>query len=130
MENVHWHGRIPYQRALELSAGADVLVATYDPAIPNHRYASPNKVFEAMMLGKPVVAASNTNFDRIITRHECGLVVEYGDVEQLEQALATIADDPQLRSLLGENARQAYESTYNWTEMESRLLALYGTLQP
>jgi glycosyltransferase involved in cell wall biosynthesis len=129
MENVRWHGRIPYQRALEISAGADVLIATYDPIIPNHRYASPNKVFEAMMLGKPVVAAAGTNFDQIITRHECGLVVEYGDVEQLEIALTTLADDPQLRSRLGENARKAYESTYNWTEMESRLLALYGTLQ-
>lgn len=129
MENVHWYGRISYERALELSAAADVLVATYDPAIPNHRYASPNKVFEAMMLGKPVVAASGTNFDRIVSGFECGLVVNYGEVGQLEEVLTTLAGDPGLRSQMGENARKAYESTYNWAEMESRLLALYETLQ-
>jgi glycosyltransferase involved in cell wall biosynthesis len=126
--NVHWHGRISYQRALELSGAADVLFATYDPAIENHRFASPNKVFEAMMLGKPVVVARNTNVDRLIERYQCGLVVDYGDVAGLERALTSLYEDHELRSRLGQNARQAYESTYHWAEMETRLFNLYASL--
>jgi glycosyltransferase involved in cell wall biosynthesis len=128
LRNVHWHGRISYQRALELSSTADVLFATYDPAIENHRYASPNKVFEAMMLGKPVVVARNTNVDRLIEQYQCGLVVDYGDITGLEGALRSLYEDHELRSRLGKNARQAYESTYHWTEMETRLLNLYASL--
>ena len=128
LPNVTWHGRIPYERALQLSASADVLFATYDPAIPNHRYSSPNKIFEAMMLGKPTVVAGGTNMDRIIRQADCGLVVQYGNVEELEAVLSRLAEEPALRLRLGENGRRAYEATYDWQLMRQRLLALYAEL--
>jgi glycosyltransferase involved in cell wall biosynthesis len=128
LPNVAWHGRIPYERALQLSASADALFATYDPAIPNHRYSSPNKIFEAMMLGKPCVVARGTNMDRIIRQADCGLVVRYGDVEELEAVLSRLAEEPALRQRLGENGRRAYEATYDWHHMRQRLLALYADL--
>ncbi|MDO9085566.1 MAG: glycosyltransferase family 4 protein [Anaerolineaceae bacterium] len=126
MKNVHWHGRIPYQKALELSHEADVLIATYDPSIPNHRYSSPNKVFEAMMLGKPIIVAKNTNMDIMIEKENCGIIVEYGNKQDLERALTILDVDKDIRSELGENARKAYEETYSWSKMEERLLDLYN----
>jgi len=125
MPNVRWYGRIPYPRAIELSAAADILIATYDPSIPNHRYSSPNKVFEAMLLGKPVIAARDTNMDRIIQQADCGLVVPYGDVPALEAALLRLQSDSALRQRLGKNARLAYDTTYSWGIMADRLLRLY-----
>jgi glycosyltransferase involved in cell wall biosynthesis len=125
LTNVRWHGRVPYDQALGLSQAADVLFATYDPAIPNHRYSSPNKVFEAMMLGKPIIVARGTNMDRMIEQAGCGIVVPYGDIQDLEAALRSLQEDPALRQRLGENALQAYQTTYNWTEMEKRLKNLY-----
>jgi len=129
LPNVRWHSRVPYDRALELSASADVLFATYDPQIPNHRYASPNKIFEAMMLGKPIIVARGTNMDRIVDQHDCGIIVDYGNVRKLETALITLEADIELRSRLGRNARHAYESVYQWSEMASRLFELYASLQ-
>jgi glycosyltransferase involved in cell wall biosynthesis len=126
--NVKWHGRIPYERALQLSAAADALFATYDPAIPNHRYASPNKLFEAMMLGKPVLVCSHTNMDRIVAGVDCGLILPYDDIPALEAALARLASDAALRRRLGENARRAYEESYSWARMQARLSALYTSL--
>jgi glycosyltransferase involved in cell wall biosynthesis len=111
LPNVTWHGRVSYPLALELSYRADVLFATYDPSIPNHRYSSPNKIFEAMMLAKPVIVACDTNMDRIITQADCGLVIPYGDKEALDRALTRISSDPDLKRKLGENARKAYDLT-------------------
>jgi glycosyltransferase involved in cell wall biosynthesis len=128
LPNVTWHGRVPYEQALRLSAAADALFATYDPSIPNHRYSSPNKIFEAMLLGKPVVVARGTNMDEIITRHNCGLVVEYGRVDELEAAFARLAANPDLRCRLGLNARRTYETIYGWERMRERLLALYAAV--
>lgn len=125
LPQVVWHGRIPYLRAIELSAAADVLIATYDPSIPNHRYSSPNKVFEAMLLGKPIIVAKDTNMDCIIQQADCGLVVPYGDLSALETALLRLQSDLVLRQRLGDNARQAYETTYGWQIMQNRLLDLY-----
>jgi len=128
LSNVRWHGRVPYSQALALSAQANVLVALYDPRIPNHRYASPNKVFEAMMLGKPIIVARNTNMDRMIETTGAGLVVEYGSVNELELALQRLENDPGLRQSLGAAARRAYEEQYHWGVMEKRLVALYHAI--
>ena len=125
MPNIRWHGRVPYSRALDLNRRADVLIALYDPSVPNHRYASPNKAFEAMMLGKPVIVARNTNVDEIIEQVNCGLVVDYEDIATLETALLLLRNDPKVRNRMGYQARKAYEETYSWEKMKVRLLNLY-----
>lgn len=128
LPNVRWHGRIPYQQTIQLSSAADVLIATYDPSIQNHRFASPNKVFEAMMLGKPVIVSKHTNVDQLISNMECGIVVNYGDTSELEKALALLADDPDFRHRLGSNARKAYETRFSWDICRDRLLNLYTNI--
>ena len=128
IENIKWHGRIPYQKTLKLTAGCDVSIATYDPSIENHRYASPNKIFEAMMLSKPVIVAHKTNMDEIIRRWNCGLVVDYGDPVDLERAIIRLDKNPSLRRELGKNGRQAYQREYSWVKMEKRLIHLYRSL--
>jgi len=128
MNNVHWHGRVAYEEALRLSQAADILFATYDPAIPNHRYSSPNKLFEAMLLSKPIIVSRDTNMDRIVERLDCGVVVEYGDVTQLDVALTRLYLDKGYRTRLGENGQRAYEAEFSWAIMQSRLIRLYATV--
>lgn len=125
LSNVCWYGRISYDKTLELNSQADVLVALYDPAVPNHKYASPNKLFEAMMLAKPVIAAQGTNVDEIVLAEGCGLVVPYGDFTELESAFLTFQQDRLFRVTCGNNARKAYDKKYSWEKMSQRLLSLY-----
>ncbi len=129
LPNVTWHGRVPYQRALALTHAADAVLALYDPALPNHRYASPNKLFEAMMLAKPVIVAEHTHIDTIVSQENCGLVVEYGCPAELEEALQRLGEDVELRREMGANGRRAYERQYNWPEMERRLRHLYARMR-
>jgi len=126
LPNIHWHGKIDYQSSLELYFHSDVILATYDPAIPNNRLGSPNKIFEAMMLGKPVIVAENTNMDRAIREARAGFVIRYGDLEALENALQSLAENPDLGSKLGTAGRSAYENLYSWSKMETRIINLYN----
>jgi glycosyltransferase involved in cell wall biosynthesis len=125
MANIQWHGRVKYQRALQLNAAADVLFATYDPAIPNHKYSSPNKIFEAMMLGKPIIVCADTNMDRMVEEADCGCIVPYGDIPALEKTLQSLATDAELLRRLGQNARKAYDTKYHWSIMSQKLIQLY-----
>ncbi len=124
LPNVAYHGILPYREALRMNYQADVLPAFYNPAIPNHRYASPNKLFEGMMLGRPVLAARGTGFDRLVNSLYCGLVVDYASLEQLDSALHKL-EDASLRQRLGQNGRRAYEQSYSWGRMAERLVNLY-----
>ena len=127
---VTWHGRVDYEKAIRLSQDADVLIATYDPQIPNHRFSSPNKVFEAMMLSKPVIVAEGTHIDEIINTWQCGLAVPYGNLGALDLALGKLSQDTSLRLELGKNARKAYDEKYSWNIMEHRLIDVYTSLMP
>jgi glycosyltransferase involved in cell wall biosynthesis len=126
--NIYWFGRVGYQKTLELSQQADVLFATYDPVIPNHKYSSPNKVFEGMMLGKPLIVAKDTNMDHIIQKSDCGIIVHYGNVPELEQAFVYLATNNTEKYRLGKNARSAYERLYSWKQMQSKLLDFYDRI--
>jgi glycosyltransferase involved in cell wall biosynthesis len=129
LPNVTFHGRVDYDRTLALSAGADVLFATYDPRVPNHRYSSANKLFEAMMLGKPIVVARGTGMDRTVEAHGLGAVVPYGDVDALERALAEVAAwDAGRRAAFADHARSVYERHFSAAAMRERLAALYADL--
>ncbi len=62
----------------------------------------------------------------MIKQADCGIIVPYGDVPALEAALLQLQNEPDLRRRLGENSYLAYQTTYNWTEMEIRLRKLYA----
>lgn len=128
LKNVHWYGRICYEDAIALTAQCDVVIALYDPQIPNHRFASPNKLFEAMMLRKPIIVAEDTYIDTIVKNLHCGIVISYGDLNQLEDALIMLANNKTLREQMGINGRRAYETQYSWSEMSKRLLHLYSSI--
>ncbi|GAB6876190.1 sugar transferase [Thermaerobacter litoralis] len=126
LPNVRFHGRVSHAGCRELYARADVIPALYDPAIPNHRYASPSKVFEAMALGKPVIVARGTGIDRRVRRHRLGWVVPYGSIEALEAALTEAAGwTPARRRAFSRRARRLYRRRWGWPRMERRLLRLY-----
>jgi glycosyltransferase involved in cell wall biosynthesis len=129
LPNVYWHGRVDYGAAMALNQKGTTLIATYDPSIPNHRFSSPNKVFEAMMLGKPIIVAKCTNMDEIIQQANCGIVINYGNENELEDALTQLSSDPETCQKLGANGRHAYETQYSWTIMSSRLVNLYKNLE-
>jgi glycosyltransferase involved in cell wall biosynthesis len=121
-------GKIPYKDVLKLSMSSDVLFTFYDPIIRLHRFASSNKLFEAMMCGKPIIVNDCTSMADIVRQENCGLVVPYGDVSAIREAILKLKNDQILREELGRNGRRAYKEKYNWSFMEKRLVDLYERL--
>jgi len=127
---ITYMGPIAYDTVIQKTLQSDLLFALYDPSVPNNRYASPNKLFEAMMCRKPILVSDGTAMAEIVREVDCGLVVPYGDVDALKRAILALKSDPVLCKRLGENGRKAYETKYGWEIMEQRLLELYEKLDP
>lgn len=125
---VQYIGWIPYEEVIKRSLSADILFALYDPEIPNSKYASPNKLFEAMMCEKPIIVNAGTTAARIVKKENCGLVVPYGDIKAIKDAILKLKNDQDLRQKLGENGRKAYEEKYSWDIMEKRLINAYSEI--
>jgi glycosyltransferase involved in cell wall biosynthesis len=67
-------------------------------------------LLEAMEAGLPIVASTAGGNPELIQDGENGLLVPYGDVEKLSNALIRLSSDPQLRAKFGERARRDSES--------------------
>jgi glycosyltransferase involved in cell wall biosynthesis len=117
---IHYKGLLPYEEAIKVEAEADLIPILYDPILPINRLANPNKLFEAMMLGVPVI----TNVCKeIVNESGCGLVVEY-NLKSVKEALQYFISHPEVRKKMGENGRRAFEEKYNWNLMEKKILKL------
>jgi glycosyltransferase involved in cell wall biosynthesis len=127
--NIRYLGRISYEKVLEFTAACNCIVALYDPRIPNNVYASPNKLFEAMMCGKPIIVNSGTSMADIVDKEKCGLIVKYGDVNELKNALIKLKNNEPLSTLLGDNSQRAYTQKYDWQLMEQTLISIYQKMQ-
>lgn len=125
LDNFRYLGQVPYKEVITSSLNADIFFAFYDPGLPSNKYASPNKLFEAMMCGKPIIVNDGTTASKIVTEEQCGLVVPYGDVEAIREAVVKLQDDADLRCKLGQNGRKAYEAHYSWEIMKGRLINAY-----
>ena len=129
LPNARFHGRVPHVRCMEVYAQADVVVATYNPSVPNYRFSSPNKLFEAMRLGKPIVVAEGTGVDRLVQAWDLGYVVPYGATDHLEAVLQDAARwTAEERMSFAVRVRLLYDQHVSWCLMEERLLRLYGEL--
>ncbi|MDX1534920.1 MAG: glycosyltransferase, partial [Thermoplasmata archaeon] len=122
---IEFLGEIDHPTLLRETARAHAVLAWYDPQVPANRLASPNKLFEAMMLRRPVLVSDATNAAELVSLTGSGVVVPYGDRAALRKAIGRLRVDDRHAASLGENGRQAFESTYNWSANKKRLLDAY-----
>ncbi|BAI62001.1 putative glycosyltransferase [Methanocella paludicola SANAE] len=124
---IKYIGWLPtYEDVLLKTMEADVLFRFNDPRVLKSKYESPNKLFEAMMCGKPIIVNSEIAASRIVKEENCGILVPYGDIEALENLIKMLKNDPENRKKLGDNGRNAYISKYSWKIMEQRLIDTYN----
>ena len=123
-DNIFFYGKLPYNSTLALERSCDIMTAIYDPAIPNHRYAAPNKFYESIMLGKPVIMVKNTGFDDILEQNQNGILIDFSK-EGLSEALNSLVDE-KLREKMGKAGAEIYKNTYSWDIMEKRIFDTYA----
>ena len=115
------HDRVP----VYLDA-CDILVSPHVPLEDGSDFfGSPTKLFEYMAMGKGIVASRLGQIGDVLVHEKNALLVEPKDIEQLNQALVRLAESPELRLQLGEQARRDVEDRYTWDHNAQRVIAAY-----
>ncbi|MBW3196526.1 glycosyltransferase family 4 protein [Marinobacter nauticus] len=127
-ESVTIHGWLDHQRVDELMAQANVGALTYR-VCPHWNHTIPNKIFDYMLAGLPVLATEVTPINRIINETKSGLVCRDLDIRDIAEKLQTLRC-PELRSTLGNNGVNAVRAKYNWANDEQRLHAAVNSIAP
>jgi len=96
--------------------------------LPNHIDAQPNKMFEYMSAGLPVIASNFPLWKSIIEGNNCGICINPLDPKEIAKAIEYILNHPLEAEIMGKNGRRAVEEKYNWTKEENKLLEIYNQL--
>jgi glycosyltransferase involved in cell wall biosynthesis len=124
-DKILYLGRLPQQKVLENLAHADVTFVLYSPTNLNNIYSAPNKLFEAMMIGVPVIVNKESVHSRIVHKYKCGIAVPYGDLRALKRAILKLKNDVALREKLGENGKVAFKENFAWNLIEKKFINCY-----
>ncbi|MBO5413811.1 MAG: glycosyltransferase family 4 protein [Clostridia bacterium] len=126
-ENIHYYGRLKYEDTLALENNCDIMLAIYDPTLENHRYAAPNKFYEALMLGKPLIMAKGTGMSEVVAKNDLGEIIDYSEVG-FAKGLEKLIERKNEWEKMSLKMREIYSQDYDWNEMEKRLIELYTNI--
>ena len=126
--NIYYYGRISYDEALSLEQQCDIMLAIYDPTIENHRFAAPNKFYESLMLGKPVVMVRGTGMSQVVENNDIGVLIDYSK-EGFICGINKLIERKDEWNSMGNRMKDIYQNQYCWDEMENRLTQIYMELQ-
>lgn len=114
---------VPNEEALARIEGATVgLNLVHDH--PNHRVSLQTKLLEYLARGLPVITTPLPAAVEVVERHECGIVVPFGDVDAVVAAVRQLNDDAELRTSMSQRGRQAVREHHDWRTEGHRFVSL------
>lgn len=122
LSNVHYFGKVVYAKGLNILYNSDLVYAMYSKYIPNHIYAAPNKYYEAMFVGKPLLSTKGIKLEKRVESENVGFTI--GETkEEIEDFLKSIKKENLVGP--GESAKLAWERYKNMT---AEFMKEYATL--
>jgi len=129
---LHVIDAVPPDALVAMVAGADVDVMALQPSTLNHYLSTPNKLFESLAAGVPVVASDFPDLRRIVIDNPdgpLGEVCDPGDPASIAAAIRRLLDAPEEARLeLRARCLAAAHERWNWEHESAGLVALYAAL--
>lgn len=123
-ESVIFTGLVPHMSVPRYLDASDILVS---PQVPNADgqpfFGSPTKLFEYMAMEKAIVASDMDQLSSVLSHGNTAWMVKPGSDTELADAIEYLAGRPELRGLLGRNARAAALQRHTWRQNAIRLLS-------
>jgi glycosyltransferase involved in cell wall biosynthesis len=108
---------------------ADVGIIAFQPVDRNNVLGTPNKLFEYMEAGVPMIVSDFPEMRRIVTETGAGIARDTSSPASLAAAIEELLGEPKEQRLARRrSARAAAETTYNWAVQSRQLLGIYERL--
>lgn len=120
-ERVHLAGSVPSAQVPQTLADADSAVVYVRPICLSYRYSLPNKLFESIHAGLPIVAADLPDTAAIVRQYGVGEVFDAGTPQELAAAIEQVLADPSGYRA----AARAAAAELTWEHEAEDLIGLY-----
>lgn len=124
-KNLLTEGMLPWKENFKRTTQATVGCVFYEDN-PNNRVGIPNRIFEYMACGVPILAENFYELRKIVEFSKCGILVDSTNPKEVAKAIGTLFDDPKNACEMGEAGKQSVIHRYNF---ESEVKGLIGYYQ-
>lgn len=123
--NVFFHPAVSPDAVLDYTSSADVGILVAERACLSYEFSLPNKLFEYVMAGIPVVTSTLREMRRFVETTGVGVVAKQNSVEAVRDAMRTVLalDASELRTRI-----DIARGSYCWEQQEVQLQAVYRSL--
>jgi len=122
---VTYAGFVDRKQAGEIMSRSKAGLVTFMP-LPNHVDAQPNKMFEYMSAGIPIIASYFPLWKEIVEGNKCGICVNPEEPEEISKAIGHLLSNDAEAEQMGKNGREAVVKKYNWEVEKKKLIDLYS----
>jgi len=130
---IHVLDPVAPSEVVDALVGTDVAVMPIAPSTRNHVLSTPNKLFEALAAGVPVVVSDFPEMHRIVLddpEGPLGVVCDPASPAAVAVAIRAVLDQPpEALAAMRARCRRAAEERWNWETESARLVALYADLE-
>lgn len=112
--------KMPFAVLSHFTRKAKLGISIDKPSVPNHKYSLPNKLFEYLHAGVPVLSSRLIELERIINQYDVGGYIEDHQPEHIARKIREIFADPALLNRWKHNTCKARQEL-NW-EIESKIV--------
>ncbi len=117
---------VPYKELLEWTASADIGLIIYEPEHSlNVQMCLPNKLFEYLMAGLPVLATSLEAVNEVLHHYNVGRTVATPQPEEVGNAINAMLANRDVLATMHRNALKAAQNDLCWEKERLQLIALY-----
>lgn len=114
----------PWKELMRLTKSADAGVCLEKDTNINYRFSLPNKLFDYISAGIPVITGSLPEIKNIVEFYNCGILISEISPAEISRAIIILRDNPELMDRLKQNSLYASE-TLNWRIEQEKAIALY-----
>jgi glycosyltransferase involved in cell wall biosynthesis len=128
-ERVIFLPKMPYEQLMQYTEKADLGISLDKPSSLNYLFSLPNKLFDYIMAGTPVLVSDLPELRRIVDKYKVGMITKNHDPAHIAACIKQMLSDPEQLSQWKTNCLDAAKEL-NWENEEHAIRGIYaGFLQ-
>lgn len=124
-DKVLFFGKRPYAELMFFTFHADLGLSLDQPTNPNYEFSLPNKVFDYMHAGTPIVCSNVVEVANLVKQHDLGLVLTDYTPQHMASLIGNLLSDNERMLQLKRNCEKA-ALVENWEKETEILQRIYA----
>jgi glycosyltransferase involved in cell wall biosynthesis len=126
-ERVNFHGRLDLKSTFRILQSVRAGLVVLNP-LPNFVESLPQKLFEYMGAGIPVIASDFPLWRGIVKKSGCGILLDPMDTRAISQAIEYVLTHSEEAEEMGRRGQAVLRKQYSWHTEAEKLVSLYSGL--